>query len=391
MNKLLLIPVAVLLASTRHAVDESPKQSMRNRQSAVRVTRDVREGTPPSPTGSRVAIANRAAGTVTLVDVQSEERLEIRLEPGSEPMYAQNPYFSDEIWIGDRGNNRVLVYDALRLRRIAEIPTGAGVFHMWNHGTLRQMWVVCDVDKTMTVISLDTKEVLATVPLPEDLAADFKPHDMTVSADAGIVSLIGPGSGWLVKYSGEDFSEEARLQVPADPHMLYWGFEESHLYVASQGGSKVLRVDPSTLEVTGELDVPGAHGIWADERETRLYVTDITSPDGRDSLYTIDIDSFTLVPGSPSSVPLPHPHNVMVSLDNSKLFVTHSAAGSTSNSVLDLDRNGIVVDSRTVESGAIPFGIMLIRDPLAFDCDLRPKDRHRRKLWRKARRRCRLR
>lgn len=337
--------------------------------SAVLATAAIAElpRTPPSPTGSRIAVANRVAGTVTLIDVTSERELTMELEPGSDPMYAQNPFFSNEIWVGDRGHDRVLVYDALRFRRKAEIPVGAGVFHMWNHGGLGQMWVVGDVDKTLTVISLATKEVLATIPIPAELAdAGFKPHDMTVTANAGIVSLLGAGTpdGWLIKYSGTTFEETARLRVPGDPHLFYWGFEESRLYVASQAGGKVLELDPETLAITGELDIPGAHGIWADETETFLYVGNITSTDGEAAIYTIDIETFSIVPGSPTAAALPHPHNFMVSIDNTKLFVTHSNSGSSFTSIYDLDETGIPVASRVVETGDIPFGIMLIRDPL---------------------------
>jgi DNA-binding beta-propeller fold protein YncE len=329
----------------------------------------ARSQTPPSPTGSRIAVANRGSNTVTLIDVEAEEKLQIELEPGSEPMYAQNPFFSNEIWIGDRANNRVLVYDALRLRRIAEIPTGKGVFHMWNNNTLGQMWVVCDIDKTLTVISLRTKQVLATVPIPRDLAIEFKPHDVTVTATSAIVSLIGaPGNpdGWLVNFSGKSFKEVSRRKVSGDPHLMYWGFSRSSLYVVSQVGDKVLRLNPRTLAITGELDIPGAHGIWANEAETRLFVGNIESADGRNSIYTIDIPTFSIMPGSPANAALPFPHNFMVSIDSSKLFITHSNQGSEFTSVYDLDANGIPVASRLIETGPVPFGIMLIRDPVCL-------------------------
>lgn len=322
---------------------------------------------PPSPTGSRIAVANRGSNTVTLIDNATEEKLDIVLEPGSIPMYAQNPFYSGEIWIGDRGHDRVLVYDALRLRRKDEIPTGQGVFHMWNNRTLGQLWVVNDVDKTMTVISLSNKQVLATVPIPADLAVDFKPHDITVTGSSAIVTLLGDASnpdGWLVKFSGCTFQEEDRLRVGADPHVMYWGFQNSKMYVASQREGKVLRVDPATLDVTGELDIPGAHGIWANEQEDYLYVTNIQSSDGQNSIYTIDIDSFQVVPGSPVAAARPFPHNVMASIDNAKLYITHSNAGSTATSVYELV-DGIPVVSRVVDTGPGPFGIMLIRDPLA--------------------------
>ncbi len=329
-----------------------------------------RPGTPPSPTGTKIAVANRNAETVTLIDMESERKVQIELEEGSEPMYAQNPFFSDEIWIGDRGHSRVLVYDALRLRRTAEIPTGNGVFHMWNHGELGQMWVVNDIDKTMTVISLETKEVLATVPIPEDLAADFKPHDITVTKNSAIVSLFsttGKEEGWLIKYSGKTFKEKRRLKVGGDPHLLFWGFKKSKLYVATQDNGKVLRINPRQLRVTGTLDIPGAHGIWANEQETHLYVTDIESGNGSGSLYTIDLKDFSFVEGSPVDAALPFPHNVMVSITNHKLFVTHSYSGSEFTSIYDLDDNGIPMNGRSVTTGDIPFGIMLIRDPIC-DC-----------------------
>ncbi|WP_444931020.1 YncE family protein [Microbulbifer sp. SSSA002] len=321
---------------------------------------------PPSPSGSKIAVANRSDTTITLIDVASEEKLHIELEPGSEPMYAQNPYYSDEIWIGDRGHSRVLVYDALRIRRIAEIPTGNGVFHMWNHGILRQMWVVNDIDKTMTVISLDTKEVLATVAIPRDLHRNFKPHDITVTATSAIVSLLGPAGedSWLVEFSGSTFQEIDRLKVPGDPHLMYWGFGLSYLYVASQTDGKLLKVDPDTLTIEAELSIPGAHGIWANEQEEYLYVSDITSSSGQAALYTINISDFTIAQGSPVAAVLPYPHNLMVTIDNDKLFVTHSNTGSEFTTIYDIDKHGIPNNGRIVATGHTPFGIMLVRDPV---------------------------
>ncbi|MEM7534674.1 MAG: hypothetical protein AAF639_21020, partial [Chloroflexota bacterium] len=319
---------------------------------------------PPSPTGSRVAVANRGAQSVSLIDVDSEEVLQIILEDGSEPMYVQNPLGSDELWIGDRGRNRVLVYDALRLRRIAEIPTGQGVFHMWSHPALGQMWVVNDIDKTMSVMSLADRAGVATVPIPADLAETHKPHDITLTASHAIVSLIGgedATNDWLVKISGETYQEVARLEVPIDPHLMHWGLEGSQLYVAAQAG-KVFQIDPDSFEITAELDIPGAHGIWANEAETHLYVSNIESADGSSSIYTIDLATFEIIGYAPADAPLPNPHNLMVSINNDKLFITHSK-DSESTAILDLDANGIPTTSRVVKTGTTPFGIMLIRDP----------------------------
>jgi len=319
---------------------------------------------PPLPTGGRIAVTNRGENTISLIDIASEDVLQIVLDKRSEPMYVQNPLNSDEIWIGDRGRSRVLVYDSLHLRQIAEIPAGRGVFHMWSHPSLGQMWVVNEIDKTLGVMSLETKKGIATVPIPDDLAKTHKPHDITMTPTHVIVSLLSDDkneSGWLLKISGKTYQEVDRLEVPADPRLMHWGLEESRLYVAAQAG-KVLQIDPESFQITGELDIPGAHGIWANEAETYLYVSNIESADGRSSIYTIDIPTFQIVENSPADGALPAPHNLMVSIDNDKLFVTHNT-DTESVAVFDLDKNGIPQKARTIKTGSTPFGIMLVRAP----------------------------
>lgn len=119
-------------------------------------------------------------------------------------------------------------------------------------------------------------------------------------------------------------------------------------------------VDPNTLTINHELDVAGAHGIWGNEQENFLYVGDITS-NGADAIYTIDIETFEIT--AVSDAVLPASHNLMVSIDNSKLFVTHSGGAGLYTSIYDLDDEGVPHNGRFVETGATPFGIMLIRDP----------------------------
>ncbi|MEM7677681.1 MAG: hypothetical protein AAF449_16925, partial [Myxococcota bacterium] len=131
----------------------------------------------------------------------------------------------------------------------------------------------------------------------------------------------------------------------------------------AQVTGEVLELRPRNLALRRTLNIPGAHGIWADESERNLYVGNIESQDGGSAIYTIDIPTFRVVEGSPAASPLPRPHNIMVSIDNTKLFVTHSGSASSSTTVYDLDEKGVPLASRVVQTGTNPFGIMLIRDP----------------------------
>jgi len=310
--------------------------------------------------GSRQAVANRESGTVSLVDTADQAEIQLELGVDTEPMYVFSPLGTNELWIGDRANDRVLVFGTGRWRAQTEIPTSSGVFHMWGNRELGQLWVVCDVDKELTVIDLESRAVLATVPIPADLEPDFKPHDVTVTAGGALVTLLGetdPETGFLIAYDGATFAEVARLEVGGDPHLFHWGLEDPAVYAATQRDGKVLRLDPMTMQVTGELDVTGAHGIAANLAESRLYVTNIESEDSVGALVTIDLDSFTILAMSDSAAAFPH--NVSLAPDGSRLFITHSVAGVT---VYDLDESGVPMPGLIEEAGAVPFGVGVVLD-----------------------------
>lgn len=224
------------------------------------------------------------------------------------------------------------------------------------------------MDKAMTVIDLASKQVLATVPVPADLTVGFKPHDITVTPTGAIVTLLqtgGEGSGWLVQYSGATFQETNRLEVGDDPHVMYWGFQGSSLYVASQTSDEVLRLDPDDLSVTGRLPVTGAHGIWADEDETRLFVTNIEAGGGTDGLHVINIadGAFEAVAGSPVDTRFSFPHNVTSSRNADRLFVTHGSNDFEFTSAYDLDADGLPTSSSAIRTGATAFGTVFVPDP----------------------------
>ena len=94
-----------------------------------------------------------------------------------EPMYVYYTPIRNRFFVGDRGNNRVVVFNARTLEMETTVPAGAGVFHMWGTTFRKQLWVNNDIDNTATVIDMRSLEVLATVPMPADLVAlGGKPH-----------------------------------------------------------------------------------------------------------------------------------------------------------------------------------------------------------------------
>src|SRR5262249_24107659 len=155
---------------------QEPEALQRDRE------RDERPGIPGfrSPHG-KVVIANRASGTISVIDAASDRVIgTYALPAGSktpEPLYVV--YSRDRVFVGDRASNRVAVFNPRPFIVETTVPAGAGIWHMWADPFDRQLWVNNDIDKTCTVIDPGDLKVLATVPAPADLAAaGGKPHDI---------------------------------------------------------------------------------------------------------------------------------------------------------------------------------------------------------------------
>ena len=78
---------------------------------------------------------------------------------------------SNRVFVGDRANNQVVVFNAMDFSVETTIPVGQGVFHMWADPQGKQLWVNNDIDNTTSVIDLYSLQVIATVPTPADLVS----------------------------------------------------------------------------------------------------------------------------------------------------------------------------------------------------------------------------
>ena len=156
-----------------------------------------------------IVVANRASGSISVIDTRTDQlRGTFPLPDGDnppEPMYVVFIPGTHRVFVGDRANDRVVVFRSDDYSVEGTVPTGAGVFHMWADLRGRQLWVNNDIDNTTTVIDPRRLTVLATVPTPADLVADGgKPHDVILGpwGHLAYVSVVGAGgSDWVVQYS----------------------------------------------------------------------------------------------------------------------------------------------------------------------------------------------
>jgi len=319
------------------------------------------------PARGRVVVANRGSGSISVIDAITDELVGTYPLPAGEnapePMYVVYSPAKYRVFVGDRANDRVVVFDARDLSVEATVATGAGVFHMWADPQSQQLWVNNDIDKTTTVIDPNNLAVLATVPTPADLVAlGGKPHDVILDpigryAYVTVLGLPGP-EDYVVQFSTATFEEVGRAAVGKDPHVSL-ARQNSLLYVPSQGSDQVFVLDRETMASVATIDVPGAHGAGMARSGKVFYTTNLPGG-GTAGLYAIDTRTNTVIGSGGVDTPYAVPHNIALTPDSHKLFLTHSGPNDKVT-IYDIKANDplpVLVSEVTV--GSNPFGLAYI-------------------------------
>ena len=321
----------------------------------------------------KMVIANRADGSISVINVQTNEVANtIYLsDPISgdvtipEPMYVVYSKIRNRVFVGDRAYHRVVVFSAVDFSEETTVEVGAGVFHMSLGPKNKQLWVIGDIDKTATIIDPSTLDVRSTVEMPFDLVdpsqGGGKPHDVVLDKDFAYISILGlDGDDVVIKFERETFLEVDRQTIGKGTHFAL-SRKDRLLFVASQNDGKVFALDSGTLSSVAEIEIPGAHGIAMAKNQNTFYTTEITTVDGNDALYAIDTETVSIIDtldtfDTENSVP----HNIALTPNNRNLYITHSGAGSDKVSVYRLVQDIPDVLITTIDVGLNPFGLAYV-------------------------------
>lgn len=317
----------------------------------------------------KIVIANRGSGNISVINALNGElvmNIDLPISGDDnfpEPMYVVYSRPDNRVFVGDRANDRVVVFDARNFSVIGTVGTGQGVFHMWIDQIGNQLWVNNDIDKTTTVIDPRSLERIATVPTPADLVAQGgKPHDVIVDhySKLAYISVLGlPGANdYVVQFRTDTFEETARAEVGKDPHLSLTR-RNAYLYVPTQNSNAVFVLDRFTLAQVDVLNIPGAHGAGMTFNGKYFYTTNLPGG-GTDALFTIDTHTNSVI-GSAVASPYPVPHNIALTQSPGKLYLTHS--GSTSDKVTFYDvsyTEPIPAYVGDVTVGLNPFGLAYV-------------------------------
>jgi DNA-binding beta-propeller fold protein YncE len=330
-----------------------------------------------SAQAGRVVVANRGGASISVVDVATSAVTTHPMPPAintAEPMYVVYSPANNVVLVGDRMNDRIVAFDANNYSVVnPSIPAGRGVFHMWGHAGADQLWVNNDIDRSISVIGMSSLAPVTTIPTPLDLGEAARPHDVILdpNGSAAYVTIIGADgpSDFVVKYSTTTFAELDRQAVGKDPHVTLTP-HDNLLYVASQGSSRVDLLDRGTLDPLSSpappipIPVTNAHGIAITNDGQTFYNTSFPG-NGADGVKVIDTATHAIIDAVDAPAVGSGPHNIALSLDNTRMFITHTGATSSTLSVFDITGDNRLhpagLPSLTV--GLNPFGVAAVPVP----------------------------
>jgi DNA-binding beta-propeller fold protein YncE len=311
----------------------------------------------------KIVVANRASGSISVIDTKTDAISgTYDLPMGSstpEPMYVVFSNQTRQVFVGDRANNRVVVFDSRSFNTVGTVAAGAGVFHMWADLRSKQLWVNNDIENTTTVINPRSLEVITTVPTPADLVAlGGKPHDVILDhiGKYAYISVLGvSGSNdYVVRFNTRTFQETGRAAVGKDPHLsLTW--RNKFLYVPCQNSNTVYILDRRSMALVKVVTAAGAHGAGIPQHGKTFYTTNLPGG-GTDGLIAINTRTNEVI--GASDTPYPVPHNIAITQNSRKLYVTHSGGTSDKVTVYTLSRKNPVPEYLTeITVGLNPFGL----------------------------------
>jgi DNA-binding beta-propeller fold protein YncE len=160
-----------------------------------------------------------------------------------------------------------------------------------------------------------------------------------------------------VKYSSTTFLETGRVAVGKDPHVSL-SRQSNLLYVPCQNSNSVYVIDRDTLTPQTLIPASGAHGTAMARTGKRFYTTNLPGG-GLGGL--IEIDTKTNGVTAATDTLLPVPHNVALTPNGKKIYVTHSGATSDQVSFYEVkNKNAVPAFAGTVTTGLNPFGLIFV-------------------------------
>ena len=218
-------------------------------------------------------------------------------------------------------------------------------------------WVTNGVSSSISIISLSSKTVVATIPLPAFNGSAATPNTLAFTPDGSLAYVTNhdanPGS---VIFVIDVPNRKLLTTIPTDafPASVAVTPDGSTAWVPNRGDSTITIIDTMTNTVTARLAADYPTGVAFNPTGTRAYVAEAELGSANGYLRVFDVSSTATI----ARIPVGNlPHVVKVTPSGHYVFVTN--LGSNSISQINPDTNTVI---RTIPvPGQHPLGLAFVR------------------------------
>ncbi|NYJ04385.1 serine/threonine-protein kinase [Petropleomorpha daqingensis] len=279
-----------------------------------------------TPDGKRAYVANRDAGTVTVLDTANDQVVDtiaiadgpawyVRVSPDGQQVYVS-------VKNADQTANWLVTLDTETGRQVDKTEIDARPFSAAVTPDGRFVWVASHAASRVDVVDTASDALVATIPVASD------PHAVALSPDGRRAYVANHESDLLTVLDTRTRSAITTVDAGDGPYAVAVSPDGDELAVADYEGGTVTVVDTAGRKVLTSVPVGGnpQDVAWAADGK-HLYAVD----NADDSVSVIDTDSFTVTDTVAVGT---SPTSIAVRPDGERAYVTNSKSGTVS--VLDL-------------------------------------------------------
>jgi YVTN family beta-propeller protein len=248
------------------------------------------------------------------------------------------------VYVPNEGSNDVAVIDPATFEIVGRFTAGAAPEHISPDWDLSKLYVSNMNGATLTVIDPETEKATDTMEVPFPYNLFFTPDGSKAIVVADYLGIDMVADNGLYFYDRETWELIKFVQVPwPGVNHLDFSADGSYLMVTTESAGAVVKIDTTSLEILGTVDVGGSPlDIRLGPNGDVFYVAN----QGTHGVDVIDAEKMEAVDFIPTSNGA---HAFAFSRDASRLFVTNRLENTIS--VIDLATNTVV---DTWEGGGSP-------------------------------------
>lgn len=291
----------------------------------------------------RLFVSNEGDGTVSVIDTERSEVV-ASIEVGSRPRGLGLSPDGTRLYVAVGNENLIAAVDTTSLEVVQRIPAGSDpeAFAVHPNG---QLYVSNEDEGTATVIDPATSQHLAV------LKVGIEPEGVAASHGGDWVIVTAESTSTLHFFSVPNHTPDKTLLVGARPREAVFSADDRWVYVSSEIGREVVKIDMQTFEIAAKASIEDPKvkpkGLALSPDGEILYV----STGSANTVLVLDTKTLT----TRKVIPVGRrPWGIALSRDGRFLYTANGIDNSVS--VVDTQKQAVV---KTISVGQRPWTVVV--------------------------------